>query len=87
MTELFDSLAGRTHFTGHFCPLFNFILQQTGSNYSDVISSEFLGTVIADKHVKFGGPRLNLSREISLGAVWGGIFGGFSRQRPTGISK
>ena len=32
VTELFDSLAGRTRFTHHFCSVFNCILQPTGSN-------------------------------------------------------
>ena len=59
------SLTGRTRFT-----------QPTGSN-SDVISSGFLRPVVPDKHMKFGDPRLNLSRDISPEAVGGVIFGLF----------
>ena len=36
-----------------------------------------MGPVILDNRVKFGYPRLNLSREIPPEAVWGGIFYSF----------
>ena len=41
---------------------------------SDVISGRFVGPVVPDKSVKFGDPRLNLSRDITPEAVLGGIF-------------
>ena len=74
MGELFDSLAGRSSFTRHFCPVFNCILQPTGRT-SNVLSSKFVGPVIPDNRVKFGDPRINLSREISHEAA--GISDGF----------
>ena len=60
--ELFDSLPGRTSFTHHFCADFNCICSRPEAT-SDVLSSKFVGPVVADKWVKFGDPRLNRSRE------------------------
>ena len=36
---------------------------------SDVISGKFVGPVVRDNRVEFGGPRLNPSREIQPEAV------------------
>ena len=36
---------------------------------SNVVSGRFVGPVVPKKHVKFGDPRLNLSREIPPQAV------------------
>ena len=44
---------------------------------SDVISDRILRSVVPDKGVKFGDPRLNCSLEIPPEAVLGGIFYGF----------
>ena len=50
----------------HLCAVLNYILQQTGSNYSDVISGRFLVPVIPYHRVKLGDPRINISPEIQL---------------------
>ena len=71
MAELFDSLAGRTRFTHHFCVVFNGIFHPTAAT-SNVISGKFVGPAVPDKHVKFGD-----SREIPPEAVGGGIVDGF----------
>ena len=68
MAELFDSLAGRTRFTHHFCAVFNCILQPTGSNERRPIR-QICGPVASDNRVKFGDPRLDLSQEIPPEAV------------------
>ena len=47
----------------------NCILQPIGSYYSDVMSTRFVVPAIADNHLKFGDPRLNVSQEIPPEAV------------------
>ena len=75
VAELFDSLADWTRFTYHFCPVFNCILQLTGSKErSDVISGSFVETVIPNNRVKFGDPHMNFSQEIPPEAARGVIF-------------
>ena len=81
--RFFYSLAGQTRFTHHFCPVVNCILQPTGSNQRRHIR-QICGVgpvIVPDIHVKFGDPRINLSREIEIPpeAIWGGIFYGFFR--------
>ena len=39
--------------------------------------TDIWGPNVSDKHVKFGGPRTNCSREIAPVAVRGGTFDGF----------
>ena len=41
--------------------------------------SAAVGPIVPDKHVQFGDPRLNRSREIPPESIEGGIFDGYSR--------
>ena len=52
---------------------------------SDVISGTLVRQIVLEKCVKFGPPRLNLSREIPPEAIGSSIFFlQFSHQLPTG---
>ena len=67
MAELFDSLPDRICFTHFVQYLIAFFSRPEAT--SDVISGRFVRTVVPDKQVKFGDPRLELCREIPYEAV------------------
>ena len=75
MVELFDS-----HLTGPVLRTFVEYLITFCSRTdaaSEVISGRFLGQIVLDKPVKFGGRSLNCSREILPKAVVRSIFDSF----------
>ena len=63
MAELLDSLAGRTRFRIPF-EQYLVALCSRPEVTCDVILGVFVGRVVPGNHVKFGNPRLKLSREI-----------------------
>ena len=71
VTELFDSLAGRTRFT-HFCAVLGCILQP-----SEAMFGRFVRPIVPDKCVKFRDPCLNRCLEIPSEAAGSGIFNSF----------
>ena len=75
MDELFDCSADRTRVRSFVQYLVTFYSRPETA--SEVISDRFVGSIVADKPVKFCHPRLNRSRGILPEAVGGGIFDGF----------
>ena len=55
-------------FYAPLCAVFNIILQPSEAT-GNVMSVRFQGSVVPDRHVKFGCPRLDLSRDIPPEAV------------------
>ena len=81
MTELFDSLAGRTPFTYIMQYLIAFCSRPEVT--SGVLSCRFVKPIVLDECVEFRDSRLNRYREFPPVAIGGGIFDRFFSQSLT----